>query len=126
MKDFIRTIFIFLYICLVLFIKSDVVLAHGSYIPNNRVIDYISEQKSEINFFEGHETYYAVVQNTNNPKYTNNNNKNSALGHSVDGENALLNNLSNYFITNKNIICLNRISYKISPNLKNAINTRAP
>ena len=116
----------FLYACLFLLIKPGVVFADNLYIPNHCAISYISKQKSETNLYKEHETYYAIVQNNKTSKITNTNNRNNNLGFSIIGENPLRNDLSKYFITNKNIICRNHVFYDISPNLKNTIYTRAP
>lgn len=126
MKNFCKTIFIFIYLCLTFFINSNGVFADCVYSNSVKITNNISEQKSKITLFDNTETYHFTIQNNNTLQIANLNNKNSDFDCFLINKNFLYNNLLKYIITDKKITYNNRISHNISLNLENAIYTRAP
>lgn len=126
MRKFLRVIFAFLYLCLVLFIKPSGALANNFNINNFKAIKCVEKSDSEITLFDGNEKYYAIIQNNNNTQITNNNKNNDSMP-VADGKNSLLlNNDINYLAVYKNILSFNYGNKNTSQNLKNTIYTRAP
>lgn len=126
MRVFLKILFAFIYCCLTLFISPNSVHACNTFTQNTQTLSYISQPKAEITFTNKREETYLVSNNQNRCQITKTTNKNYNYG-SLLGEKPLLEEhiLNNFILTKKDIIT-NRISHNISPNLKNAIYTRAP
>ena len=100
--------------------------ACNTFTLNTQTLSYISQPKAEITFTNKHEETYLVSNNQNRCQIAKTTNKNYNYG-SLLGDKPLLEEyILNNFILTKNDIITNRISHNISPNLKNAIYTRAP
>ena len=100
--------------------------ACNTFTQNTQTLSYISQPKAEITFTNKNEETYLVSNNQNRCQITKTTNKNYNYG-SLLGEKPLLEEyILNNFILTQNDIITNRISHNISPNLKNAIYTRAP
>ena len=126
MGRFFRTLLICLYLCLTIFIKPNEVCALNYIDINLTSSGYFSEQKSEIIVVNKIHDSSIVTQNPNQYEITNKTNRNYNLGLILDEKVFSGNSLLKYNTFCKNNICFNRIVHKISPNLKNAIYTRAP
>jgi len=126
MKGFIKILVAFIYLILALFIKpGDVFACH--YIGQNSFAQcYISTTKSEINFVNDEkEKYFVISKNNNRTEISNLSNKNQNFNFgNLDKANTDFIISNNYIIDNSTFT--NCISHNISPNLKNAIYTRAP
>ena len=126
MRGFIKTIIVFIYLILALFIKPSDIYACDFIRQNSSAQYYISTTNSETHFINNKkEEYFLISKNNNRTEILNPSNKNQkfSIG-SFDKINA------DFIISDNNIIdnsiypiC---ISQNISPNLKNAIYTRAP
>lgn len=126
MRVFLKILFAFIYCCLTLFISPNSVYGCNTFTQNTQTLRYISQPKAEITFTNKHEETYLVSNNQNRCQITKTTNKNYNYG-SLLGDKPLLEEyILNNFILTKNDIITNRISHNISPNLKNAIYTRAP
>ena len=126
MRVFLKILFAFIYCCLTLFISPNSVHAYNTYTQNDQTLSYISPSKTKVTYTNKHEERYLVSNNQNRCQITKTTNKNYNYG-SLLGEKPLLEEyILNNFILIQNDIITNRISHNISPNLKNAIYTRAP
>ena len=125
MKNFLRVIFSILIIFFTLILTPCKGLCASYIVPNTTSLNYILEAKGEITLVQGEENYYVVSQNQNNSEITNTNkNNNSSL---IFGEDAITeDNILKHYIFSKESLHKNRAYHKISPTLKNTINTRAP
>lgn len=126
MRKLLKLFIYFIYIFLALFIQSSYTFACDNFSQTNPQQYYISASKAEKHFINNKEEKdYTIFEKRNNSEISNisNRNNNSFLG--FFGK-----TIVNYDILDKfaaknaiNPIC---ISHNISPNLKNAIYTRAP
>jgi hypothetical protein len=107
-------------------IKPSEVYAVNNFIPNVPSLNYITATKSEISLSHRIEDYYIVIQNHTNTEISNTSNKNYVLSLVFGEEVFNEDNILRFILFNKNSNHNNRIVHKISPNLKNAIYTRAP
>ena len=107
------------------FIKPNEAYAINNALANIPCQSIISASKSEIVTVNKSEEYYIVSQNHNKTQISNSSNKNYGFGIALD-DSASSESILRYSILCNNINCHNRISHNISPNLKNAIYTRAP
>lgn len=127
MRSFIKIFVVFIYLILALFIQPSDTLACDNIRQNNTHQYYISAfTKSKIHLINNKsEEYYVISKNNSRTEISklSNKNQNYCFG-SYDKANV------DYAISNSskigNSICLTCISHDISPNLKNAIYTRAP
>lgn len=127
MRNFLKAVFVFLYICFGFLLNQNEALANGAYISNTANVVSISQQKNETAFTKGSENYFAIIQSrNNNTQIRNNSNKNNGLNSLRANENALLSSILKYCTTYENIIIPTRISHNTSLNLKNAVYARAP
>lgn len=127
MKHYLRVLIVFLYICLAFIINPNKALADSTYYLNAINTVSISQQKSEITDIKTNENYSAVLRNnSNSARIKNSSNKNNTQSSPQNSENAVLNNIQRYYTHFENIVIPICISHNISPNLKNAIYTRAP
>ena len=126
MKVFFKILFAFIYCCLTLFISSNSVHACNVFVQNTQTLSYISQPKTETTLTNKCEETYLVSNNQNRCQITRATNKNYNYG-SLLGDKPLLKEyiLNNFTLTKSDIID-NRMAHNISPNLKNAIYTRAP
>ena len=126
MSVFLKVLITFIYFCFTLFISQNSVQACNTFSQNTQTLSYISQTKAEITFTNKHEERCLVSNNQNRRQIAKTTNKNynygSLLGTKPLSEECILND---YILTKNNVIT-NRISHNISPNLKNAIYTRAP
>jgi len=125
MGVFLKTLLIFFYFFLTLFINNGEVLACVDFEQTISQQYYISLSKNETELTNKKEEYYVVLQSRNRSEITNQTNKNDNYG------SWNFNNPNNKFdITNsfiyESIAYPIRITHSISPNLKHAIHTRAP
>ena len=127
MRGFIKTLVVFIYLVLALFIQPGDTFACDNIGQDNPHQYYISSfSKSQIHLINNNnEEYYAISKNNNRTEVSNlsNKNQNFCFG-SFDKANVDVAILNNYIINNS--ISNTCISHNISPNLKNAIYTRAP
>lgn len=126
MKSFIKTLIVFIYFFLALFVQPSSAVACENLISNTSQPYIISSAKHETTFINNKkDEYYVISKNNNRLEITSLSNKNDYYGYgSFDNVNTVF-NLTNDFITD-NTIFPKCISHNISPNLKNAIFTRAP
>lgn len=125
MKGLIKTFIAFIYIVLALFIQQGDILACEN-ITQNTSRYYISSTKNETALINNkEEEFYAIFLTRNKSEISNSSNRNNIFGFSGFDK---TNFNYNVFIRSNvdNSIYPIRISYNISPNLKNAIYTRAP
>lgn len=125
MRVFLRTLLIFFYFFLALFINNDELFACENFEQTISQQYYISQPKNETELTNKKEEYYAVLRNPNRSEITNPSNKNDNYG------SWNFNNPNNEFdITNsfiyESIAYPIRITHNTSANLKHAIHTRAP
>jgi len=126
MRGFLKSFVFFIYLMLALFILPNNVLA-CDYIGQNTSTQYfILPTKSETHFTNNkNEEYYVISKNNNRTEISNLPNKNQNFNFG-NFEKANI----DFIISNNSIIdnsiYTNCISHNISPNLKNAIYTRAP
>ncbi len=127
MRGFIKTLVVFIYLVLALFIQPGDTFACDNIGQDNPHQYYISSfSKSKIHLINNkNEEYYVISKNNNRTEVSNlsNKNHNFCFG-SFDKANVDVAILNNYIINNS--ISNTCISHNISPNLKNAIYTRAP
>ena len=126
MRSFLRAFIVFTYLCLTLFIKPSEVYAANNFVPNIPSLNYITATKPEITLSHRIEDYYIVAQNPTNTEISNTSNKNYDLSLIFGDEVFNEDNILRFILFNRNANRNNRIVHKISPNLKNAIYTRAP
>ncbi len=124
MKRILRVIVLFLLFCLTL-IPSEAICV-SSLVRNIPSQDYIVTQKhAEITLVQGEEDYYVVYENNSRTEVTNSNKNNDST--LIFGEDAITeDNLLKHYVFSKDRLEKNRAYHKISPTLKNTINTRAP
>ena len=126
MRLFLKILFAFIYCCLTFFIGSNTTYACNVFTPNPQNLSYILQTKTERAFTNKLEETYFVSNNQNRCQIaktsTKSHNFGSLSGYKSLSEEDILNN----FIFTKNNINFSRITHNISPNLKNAIYTRAP
>lgn len=124
MKRILRVIVLFLLFCLTL-IPSEAFCV-STLVQNIPSQDYIVTQKhAEITLVQGEEDYYVVSENNSRTEVTNSNKKNDST--LIFGEDAITeDNLLKHYVFSKDRLEKNRAYHKISPTLKNTINTRAP
>lgn len=126
MRSFIKTLIVFIYFFLALFIQPSSAIA-CEYLTSNTSQPYIvSSSRHETTLINNKkEEYFVISKNNNRSEITNPSNKNDYYGYgSFDNANPDF-NLTNDFIKD-NATFPTCISHNISPNLKNAIYTRAP
>lgn len=126
MRGFIKSLVVFIYLILALFLQPNNAFACDYIEQNSSGQYYISTTKSETHFINNsREEHYIISKNNNRTEISNlsNKNQNCGLG-SFDKANSNLIISDNYIIDNS--IYPTCISHNISPNLKNAIYTRAP
>ena len=126
MRYFFRAFLIFLYLCLVTFIKPAEVFAYNSYVLNNIPLNYITEAKSKVTETEAPEHYYAIIQNNNNAQITNNNNKNSDFSAVFGNECLITDNALKYSVFDKNKLFFDFFKNRQVKNLKYTIYPGAP
>lgn len=126
MRGFIKTLVVFIYLVLALFIQPGDTFACDNIRQNNTHQYYISAfTKSKIHLINNKsEEYYVVQKNNNRTEVSNPSNKNHNFGFGCFDAGIYFPISNNYKIDNS--IYHTCISYNISPNLKNAIYTRAP
>ena len=125
MRRFFKTLTIIISLFLALFIQSSNVFACGN-IVQGTTQQYISATRYDsLLDSDRKEEYFVITKNDNESEITNSSNKNDNLGYGGFTKTIFNYNISNDYIT-ENRIYLICISHKISPNLKNAIYTRAP
>ena len=127
MRGFVKTLIIFIYFFLALFIQPSSALSCENFTASNSQTYIVSSARHETTLINNKkEEYYVISKNNNRLEITNLSNKNNHYGlGSFNSTNTDYNILNNFILTKNNIIT-NRISHNISPNLKNAIYTRAP
>ena len=126
MRNFLKAVFVFLYICFGFLLNQNEALANGVYISNTANVVSVSQQKNETAFTKGSENYFTIIQSrNNNTQIRNNSNKNNGLNSHRANENALLSSIL-YCTTYESITIPIRISHNTSLNLKNAVYARAP
>ena len=86
MGNFFRIFIIFLYFCFAIFIKPCEVFAHNFSALSNLSPNFTMETKSKVIAIEESEHYYAIIQNNNNAKIININNKNNDFGTAISSE----------------------------------------
>ena len=124
MNKFLRTILLFLFILVLLVINPNEVFGCNTPSFDKTSLNYIVNEKTEVDILEQSEQYYVIIPDNNNAQFTNNNNKNYDLG--LDNECIFSNSSLKYFCILKNSSNHNYI-YKITSNyLRNSVNTRAP
>lgn len=127
MREFIKSFVVFIYLILALFIQPGDVFACDSIGQDISHQYYISScTKSKIHLINNkNEEFYVISKNNNRTEVSNPSNKNQNFGFGYfdkAGVDFAVSN--NYKIDNS--IFLACISHNVSPNLKNAIYTRAP
>lgn len=126
MGRFIKTFIFFIYFILSLFLQQDNTFAFDNIGQNSSVQYYISTTKSENYFINNKkEEYYVIAKNNNRTEILNKTNKNQnfcfgSFDKAIIDFVILVNSVIN------NLIYPTCISHNISPNLRNAIYTRAP
>ena len=126
MRKFLKTFIVFIYLLLAVFIQPSSVLASENLLQNSSQQYFVSSTKSETTTLSRKEKeYYTVFENRNRAEIINSSGKNNYLGFGSFDKANVKYNITNYFINNEITypVC---ISHNISPNLKNAIYTRAP
>lgn len=126
MRVFLKILFAFLYCCLTLFISPNSVHACNTFTHNTQTLSYISQTKTEITFTNKHKETYFVSNNQSRCQIAKTTQKNYNFDPVLGDKSLSTKYTFNNFILTKNDIITNRISHNISPNLKNAIFTRAP
>lgn len=127
MRGFIKTLAVFIYLILALFIQPNDTFACDNIRQSNSHQYYISEYtKSKIHLINSkYEEYFVISKNNNRTEISNPSNKNQDYGFGCfDSANVDFDNSNKHKINNS--IYHNCISHNISQNLKNAIYTRAP
>lgn len=126
MREFIKTLIVFVYFFLALFIQPSSVIASENITLNTSQPYIVSSVRHETVLINNKkEEYFVISENYNKAEIANLSNKNDYYGYgSSDNANPEF-NLTNDFITN-NATFSSCISHNISPYLKNAIYTRAP
>lgn len=127
MRGFIKTLVVFIYLVLALFIQPGDTFACDNIGQDNSRQYYISSfTKSKIHLINNkNEEYYVISKNNNRTEVSNPSNKNQNFCFGCfDKKNVDFDILNDYRINNS--ISHTCISYNISLNLKNAIYTRAP
>ncbi|MBP3820300.1 hypothetical protein J6G99_01490 [bacterium] len=127
MRGFIKTFFVFIYLVLALFIQPSDTFACDNIRQNIPPQYYISVfNKSKIYLINNkNEEYYVISKNNNKTEVSNLSNKNQTYG-SANFDEANVDFIIQYNFIIDNSIYSTCISHNISPNLKNAIYTRAP
>ena len=126
MKLFLRAVLFFIYFCLLLCLNPNEAFAINNCATELSSNNCILENKTEISFKHKPEDYCIVTQNPTKIEVSNTLNKNDN-SNPVFNDNIFDNdNFFKFILFNKNTNNNNRIVHKISPNLKNAIYTRAP
>lgn len=126
MRSFIKTLIVFVYLFLALFVQPSNAIACKNLTSNTSLSYIVSSVRYETVLINNKkEEYFVVSKNYNKAEIANLSNKNDYYGYgSFDNANPEF-NLTKNFITN-NATFSTCISHNISPNLKNAIYTRAP
>ncbi len=126
MRSFVKTLIVFIYFFLALFIQPSSVIACENFITNNSQSYIVSAARNETTLINNKkEEYFVISKNNNKLEITNPLNKNDYYGLGNLGSANANYNISNNLIT-KSITYPIGISHNISSNLKNAIYTRAP
>ncbi len=126
MRNFLRIFIVFIYFLLTLFIGSSSVFACENIEQNNPIRYFVLSSKTETVLLNNKKEEECVIsQNKNELQITKSSNRKNNYGFgSFDKLNTGCKVLNNYI--NENPVYPVCISYNISPNLKNAIYTRAP
>ncbi len=125
MKVLLKTLLIFIYFCLCFFVKPGEVFAVNNVLDNTYFNNYISKSETKIILSDTIEEFYIVAQNYNQIQICNSSNKNNNSNAGFDNQ-VLSDTFLNGCLFIKNNNSHNRMAHNISPNLKNAIYTRAP
>ncbi len=125
MKRFIKTFIVFIYLILALFIQPNDVFACDYFGQNLTTQYHISTTKSENHFINNKNEEYYIFSKNNQTEISDPSNKNQNFSFgNFDKTNVNFILPNNSIVNNSTYpIC---ISHNISPNLKNAIYTRAP
>ena len=117
---------VFVYLFLTLFAQPSSVFASENFVQNSQVQYFIASTKTEETALNRKEKeYYTIFDNRSKSEITNPSGKNNYFGFGSFTPTSVDNNITDNFITRVSLIPL-CISHNISPNLKNAIYTRAP
>jgi len=126
MRGFIKTLIVFVYLFLAIFVQPSSVFACESIVLNSSQQYYVSSPKSETQLINNKkEEYYTIIGTRNKSEISKPSNKNDNFGFGILDKTNVDYHISNNFIIT-NVTYPLRISHNISPNLKNAIYTRAP